>query len=91
MESFRRADVLYFGWWDSYHLMEWVKKTQLDTELKELLESKVYVWMSAWSMITNENLDLKLSSHLYNEKTIKTEKMDGLNYVNLYYIYLQKI
>ncbi len=86
MESFRRADVILFSWGDTYHLMRWVEKTWLRDELKELLKDKVYVWISAWSMITNPNLDLKLSYHLYTEERIETEKLNALNFVDFYFL-----
>lgn len=86
MESFRRADVLFFEWWDTYHLMKWIKKTGLQDELTKLLKDKVYVWVSAWSMVTNPNLNLKLSHNLYTEERIETKEIDALNFVDFYFL-----
>jgi len=84
--SFKRADILFFEWWNTFHLMRWLNKTGLNSSLYELLKDKVYVGVSAWSMITNPDLNLKLSQQIYEEDMLETEKMNGLNFVDFYFL-----
>ncbi|MCP4296813.1 MAG: type 1 glutamine amidotransferase-like domain-containing protein [Proteobacteria bacterium] len=77
----KRADVLYFEGGDSYHLMEWVNKSGLREELVELLRDKIYVGVSAGSMITGETLMLKMTQDVFEEDLDRTEEMAGLGLV----------
>lgn len=78
------ADVLFFEGGNTYHLMEWINKSGLAKLLPELLKTKVYVGLSAGSMVTNKDLALKISQIIYEEDLDKTENMLGLNYVDFY-------
>lgn len=78
------ADILYFEGGNAYHLMEWINKSGLVKILPELLKSKVYVGVSAGSMITSKDLGLKISKLIYGEDLDKTEDIEGLNLVNFY-------
>jgi len=78
------ADVLFFEGGNTYHLMEWLNKSGLTKLLPKLLETKVYVGLSAGSMVTNKDLALKISQVIYDEDLDKTEDMPGLNYVDFY-------
>jgi dipeptidase E len=80
------ADVLFFGGGNTYHLMEWMNKSGLAEILPELLKTKVYVGLSAGSMVTNKDLALKISQIVYEEDLDKTEDMKGLNYVDFYFL-----
>lgn len=82
----RNADVLFFEGGYSYHLMEWMNKTKLTEMLPELLKDKVYVGVSAGSMITNKTLNLKISQIVYGEGLEREEEMGGLNYVDFYFL-----
>jgi len=78
------ADVLFFEGGNVYHLMEWINKSGLKELLPELLKTRVYVGVSAGSMVTNKDLTLKVSQVVYEEDLDKTEDMPGLNYVDFY-------
>jgi len=78
------ADVLFFEGGNSYHLMEWIRKSGLEKDLPHLLESRVYVGSSAGSMVTNKDLALKLSQELYGEDLERTDLMAGLCFVDFY-------
>jgi dipeptidase E len=54
--------------------------------LPEFLKDKVYVGASAGSMVTNKDLALKLSQIVYGEDLEKDYEMDGLNYVDFYFL-----
>jgi len=84
--QFEEADVMFFeGGYTSY-LMEWVEKSGLKKLLPEFLETKVYVSLSAGSVITNKNLQLKISQEVYEEDLDKTEEIPGLNYVDFFFL-----
>ena len=79
------ADVLFFEGGNTYHLIEWVNKSGLKEILPRLLKTRIYVGVSAGSMITNKDLALKLSQIIY-EEDYKKENMLGLNFVDFYFL-----
>lgn len=84
--SLKGADVLYFEGGNTYHLMRWLNKSGLSEMLPDLLKDKVYVGVSAGSMVTNSDLNLKLSQEIYEEDGLETEEMKGLNFVDFYFL-----
>jgi dipeptidase E len=84
--SIERADVLFFEGGNTYHLMEWLNKSGLAKMLPGFLKDKVYVGVSAGSMVTNKDLALKLSQIVYGEDLEKDYEMNGLNYVDFYFL-----
>ncbi len=54
--QFEAADVLFFEGGNTYHLMEWVNRSGLAALLPELLKTKVWVGVSAGSLVTNPDL-----------------------------------
>src|SRR3989338_5404470 len=84
--SFERAEVLFFEGGNTYHLMRWLNKSGLSELLPELLKNRVYVGVSAGSMVTNPDLALKLSQVIYEEDMLETEELKGLNFVDFYFL-----
>lgn len=80
-----QADVLFFEGGNSYHLMEWMNKSGLTKLLPELLKTKVYVGLSAGSMVTGKDLALTQSQILYGEDMERKEDLAGLNFVDFYF------
>jgi dipeptidase E len=80
------ADVLFFEGGNTYHLMDWINRSGLKKLLPDLLRNKVYVGVSAGSMVTNPDLSLKLSQILYDEDLDKTYDVSGLGYVSFYFL-----
>lgn len=78
------ADVIFFEGGNDYYLMEWVNKSGLIHLLPEFLKTKVYVGVSAGSMITNPDLDIKISQIIYDENLEKENTIPGLDYVDFY-------
>ncbi len=56
LSRLRRADVIYVEGGNHYHLSNSIIASGLATELADILESKVYVGVSAGSMIFSRNL-----------------------------------
>jgi dipeptidase E len=64
--------------------MEWVDKSGLKSLLKEFLQTKVYVGVSAGSMILGPDLLLNTCQKLYKEDLERTENMNGVRLVDFY-------
>lgn len=81
------ADVIFFEGGNTYHLMDWVNKSGLATLLPEFLKTKVYVGVSAGSLITNPKIGQSISK-IVNDLDSKNEfsNMEALNLVDLYSI-----
>ncbi len=80
------ADILFFEGGNTFYLMEWINKSGLVSLLPELLKTKVYVGVSAGSMVTNKDLALKFSQIIYEEDFDRKENMAGLNFVDFYFL-----
>ncbi|HEY4695155.1 MAG TPA: Type 1 glutamine amidotransferase-like domain-containing protein [Candidatus Nanoarchaeia archaeon] len=78
-----KADVLMFGGGDTFYLRDWIWKTGLRESLPKLLETRVYVGISAGSMVATANLSLSDVKKLYYEH-IREKDIDekALGFVN---------
>lgn len=56
LQSFEKADILYFEGGNASFLLQWLRKTGLDKELPEIIKNKVYVGSSAGSIVTNNTI-----------------------------------
>lgn len=80
------ADIIFFEDGNVFHLMNWINKTNLNSLLPELLKNKVYVGLSAGSMVTCKDLALNISQKIYEEDLDQEINIPGLNYVNFYFL-----
>lgn len=80
----QNADVLLFGGGNTFHLMYWLQKTGLKQKMLELLKTRVYVGISAGSMVATKNLVLSDSPRLYNNEKIGADMMEGLGLVDFH-------
>lgn len=79
------AEVLFFSGGNTPHLMRWMNESGLADLLPKLLETKVYVGISAGSMVTNPTLALSSKDdRIYYEEQTGFNVKEGLNFVNLY-------
>ena len=83
--QFEDADVLFFEGGETYHLMNWVNKSGLAKLLPDMLKTKVYMGLSAGSMITSPDLNLRLSKVIYGEDAAENS-MPGLGLVDFYFL-----
>lgn len=84
--SFERADVIFVVGGSTFHLMKWFHKTGLATDLPKILENKVYVGISAGSMVMGPELNLEISQIIYEEAMQETTGMKALGLVDFYFI-----
>lgn len=80
-----KVDILFFEGGNTYHLMRWMNKSGLTRILPELLKDKVYVGLSAGSMVTSPDLALRMSQTIYGDD-IEEKAMGGLNFVDFYFL-----
>jgi dipeptidase E len=83
-QKFEAADVLFFEGGNTYHLMHWMNQSGLTPLLREYLQTKVYVGVSAGSMVVAPDLILKISQIVYGEDLDQTEEMAALGLVDFY-------
>lgn len=84
--QFDGADVLFFEGGDTHHLMEWINKSGLKELLPEYMKTKVWCGISAGSMVTTPDLATKISQAVYDEDLDKIGEMDGLGFVDFYFL-----
>jgi dipeptidase E len=73
----QEADVLMFEGGSTLHLMHWMEKSGLRKLLTEMLKTKVYVGISAGSIVTAEKLSL-VKVHYEEENVSGNEEGLGL-------------
>ncbi|EKE11829.1 MAG: hypothetical protein ACD_15C00016G0004 [uncultured bacterium] len=79
----QEADVLYFEGGNSFHLMYWIEKSGLRELLPEMLKTKIYVGVSAGSMVACKSLDMSTSERLYSEEIVGWRSDEGLGFVDM--------
>lgn len=79
------ADVFVFSGGNTFHLMYWLKKSGLVNLLPELLKTRVYVGISAGSMVTTQDLVLSQSKQLYYENLPNNYTNEGLGFFNFHF------
>ena len=80
--GFDVADVLLFEGGNEFHLMDWIKKSGLKELLPEMLKTKVFVGISAGSIVTGKSLGMSMSERLYSEKVEPYTDDEGLGYAD---------
>lgn len=78
----KEADVFLFGGGSSEHLMACLHASGLGEMLPELLKNKVYVGISAGSMICAPEVSLSAEQLLYYEKTKTLGKIPALGFAD---------
>lgn len=81
MPRLENADILVFGGGNTFHLMYWLEKSGLQNLLPDMLKTKVYVGISAGSMVTSKKLLLSSSPRLYSKELGEYKGSVGLGYV----------
>lgn len=77
------ADVFFVEGGNTSYLMHWMEKSGLKELLPKMLETKVYVGVSAGTMIACKHLDVNQSESLYSEDVLKDyQNNEGLGWVD---------
>ncbi len=79
------ADVLFFSGGVTIHLMRWIEESGLKDLLPELLKTRVYVGVSAGSVVASPTLALSSQDKVlwYKEK-FGYEVKEGLGFIDFY-------
>lgn len=80
----RSADIIVMGGGNTYHLMYWINKSGLGDIMSDLLKTKVYMGISAGSMVQTANLVISQSAKLYTELVGKESIEKGLGNVSFH-------
>lgn len=83
LPQIEEANVIMFGGGNSRYLMKQLKKSGLDKLLPELLKTRIYVGISAGSMVAGKGLSLSSDAVFYYENVGQFKKYNSLNFVNL--------
>lgn len=83
LPQLEKSDVILFGGGNTFYLMEQLKKFGLEKILPKLLKTRVYVGISAGSMVAGKGLSLALDAILYYENVGKVKEYGALNFANL--------
>jgi len=75
------ANVIFMGGGDSAYLMSWIVKSGLIDELPRLLKNRIYVGISAGSIVLSKNLSAS-RAFIYGDG--KKAEILGLGYVDFY-------
>ncbi|MFC1645196.1 Type 1 glutamine amidotransferase-like domain-containing protein [Patescibacteria group bacterium] len=79
---FENADVLFVEGGYDFHLMRSIEKSGLKELLPKLLEEKIYVGVSAGSVVMTPSLFLEEGKLLYDEELEGWETSEGLSLVD---------
>jgi len=79
-----KANVLVFSGGNTFHLMYWLNKSGLSSVLPGMLKTRVYVGISAGSMVTNPSISFSQSKVLYYENLKVKRDMKALGFVDFF-------
>lgn len=80
----RAVDIIVVGGGNTYHLMYWMNTSGLAEIMNDLLKTKIYVGISAGSMVQTKNLALSQSAKMYTEYIGEEEINAGLGNVDFH-------
>jgi dipeptidase E len=78
----KKGDILLFGGGITYHLSDWLYKTNLIYDLKKYLKNRVYVGISTGSMLTAKTLSIDLLDKIFTEEVNSSINPKGLGLVD---------
>lgn len=82
LKRLKDADIFFVEGGNTYHLMHWFNKSGLSKVLPELLKTRVYVGVSAGTMVINPTVVHWYKEKISSQKINKTSYNKGLSYVN---------
>jgi dipeptidase E len=80
----KKANVIFVGGGNTFYLMSWLKKSGLEELLPSLLKTRVYVGVSAGSMVPTKNLRMSTSQKSYAEEVFPLKDDNGLGFVDFH-------
>lgn len=82
-EKLKKADVIYVNGGNTFYLLDWVRKSGFADYIRKLVEEgKVYIGVSAGSIIAGPNIDISGWGPYGDPNTINLLDTSGLNLVS---------
>lgn len=82
-EKLEQAKVIYVNGGNTFYLLDWIRKSGLRVYLKDLLEKrKVYVGVSAGSVIVGPDIEISGWGPTGDPNVINLEDTTGLNFIS---------
>ncbi len=78
----KRADILMFGGGNTWHLLHTIKKSGLAAMMPKLLTTRIYVGISAGSMVTAKRISMSQSNVCYLNTFGNVKDERGLGFVD---------
>jgi dipeptidase E len=75
------SDIIYVMGGNTFYLMHWVRKSGFDGVVKELLSQKIYLGVSAGSIIVGPEIESASWGSNGDKNTVKIKDKSGLNLV----------
>lgn len=82
LERLKDVDIIFVEGGNTYHLMYWFNKSGLSEIFPELLKTRVYVGVSAGSLIATPSILNSKSEKVFAEKIHQKISDKGLSFVN---------
>lgn len=82
LPAFQRADLISFGGGSTKYLLEWLGKSGVTKELPGLLKTRVYMGISAGSMVAAKTISLTHENLFYYDKTHHLGETKGLGFID---------
>ena len=82
LERLKEADIFYVEGGNTYHLMHWFNESGLSEILSELLKTKIYIGVSAGTVVATPSLLNSKSEAKFVEKISKQISHQGLGLIN---------
>lgn len=79
LSALEQSDVIWMNGGNTYYLLDWVRKSGLQKELPQLLETRLYIGSSAGSVIAGP--DLEINKLFPEEAEYRLTDVTGLGYV----------
>jgi dipeptidase E len=79
-----KANIVVVGGGNTFHLMYWLRKSGLDKLLPDLLKTRVYVGISAGSMVASKSIFLTSDKPIFGEDRLGNTDDSGLGFIDFY-------
>lgn len=82
LEKLSRHQVIYVEGGNTFYLLDWVRKSGFDKVLPKLVDQgKIYVGVSAGSILVGPNIELSNWKHDWDKNIVNLQDLTGLNLV----------
>ncbi len=76
------AEIMYFEGGNTFFLMEWLRKSGLSAALPGLLKNRVWIGVSAGSMVLGQSIGASRDDKVFGEDMGENSSIEGLGLVN---------